>query len=114
MLSLQRCREIVGWDCLLDDDLLVRLRDQLYGLADVITGNLLAHRSGDGEACQENKEWSAGEFKAALTLLPECEREDVEERAAIIEFEGGTDRDQAERRAILSAVQKRHDAKERN
>ncbi len=114
MLSLQRCREILGRDCFLDDDQLAQLRDQLYGLADIITGELLAHRSGDGEACKENKEWSTGEFKAALNLLPECEREDVEERAAIIEFEGGADRDLAERRAILSTVQKRHDAKERN
>lgn len=96
MLSLQRCREILGRDCLLDDDQLARLRDQFYGLTDVITGKLLAHRSG----------WSAGGFKAALTLLPECEREDVEERAAIIEFDAGLERGQAERKAIQGEIRR--------
>ena len=51
-------------------------------------------------------------YQAALKLLPESEREDVEERAAIIEFEGGANRDEAERQAILGAVQVRNEKKD--
>jgi len=114
MLSLQRCREILGQGCVLDDHQIESLRDQLYGLAHVVTDEMCEHRSGDSKASEENDGCNSGDFKAGLNLLPESEREDVEERAAIIEFDGGADRDQAEREAILGAVEKHYEAKQRN
>jgi hypothetical protein len=44
-------------------------------------------------------------------LLPVEDREEVAERAAIIEFEGGEERDRAERKAILSVVDKPYEKK---
>jgi hypothetical protein len=35
MLSLNRCREILGKDCTLTDEELTMLRDQLYVIAEV-------------------------------------------------------------------------------
>jgi hypothetical protein len=39
-------------------------------------------------------------------MLPEDERDDVEERAAIIEFEGQADREVAEKQAILATIRR--------
>jgi hypothetical protein len=43
-----------------------------------------------------------------MTLLPYDTRPEVEERAAIIEHEAGIERDEADRRAVLSAVRRHH------
>jgi hypothetical protein len=114
MFSLERCRSILGRECALDDDQLTRLRDQLYGLADVVTEELLIQRQIDGAEESEVGASGAAHYRKALNLLPESEREDVEERAAIIEFEAGTDRDDAERKAILCALQERRDQKDKS
>lgn len=37
MLSLERCRELLGPGCQLSDEELERLREQLYALADIVT-----------------------------------------------------------------------------
>lgn len=75
MLLLQRCREILGPECLLSDTELQLLRDQLYGLADVIVTSFLKQKS-------------------------HPEREKWEERAAIMEFDGGLTRTEAESMAL--------------
>lgn len=92
MFSLERCRSILGREYALDDEQLITLRDQLYGLADVVIEKFRVQKEiyGDGEA-EDSRQ---GDYRAALSLLPENEREDVEERAAIIEFEGGEGRDE--------------------
>ena len=112
MFSLERCRQILGRDCTLDDVELVTLRDQLYGLADVLTDHLRNQPQFNGKDALEIVEPDV--YQAALRLLPEIEREDVEERAAIIEFEGGVERDEAERQAILGSLQTRSEKKNRN
>lgn len=53
MISLERCREILGPDCQLSDEELERLRDQLYTLADIITTAFLENRE-RGLAAPEN------------------------------------------------------------
>lgn len=50
MLTIQRCREILGKDCALSDAELENLRDQLYGLADVAVSAFLEARRSDGTA----------------------------------------------------------------
>jgi hypothetical protein len=108
VFSLERCRNILGRDCALDDEQVKRLRDQLYGLADIVIDELR-----DQPKIKRNDGQERGVYKAALGLLPESEREDVEERAAIIEFEGGVARGEAEQKAILEVVRRRSEKKER-
>lgn len=100
MLTIEQCREILGDDVHLSDERLERLRDELYRVADVVTEHIattapsLAREAG---------------LEAALALLPEEEREDVAERAAIMEFEGGTPADKAERAAVALVIRRRRD-----
>ena len=44
MLSIERCRYVLGADCQLTDDELERLRDKLYALADIAITALLEQR----------------------------------------------------------------------
>ena len=60
-LSISICRDLIGPGCSLTDEEVATLRDQLYSVAEAIT---------------------------SLMPTPE-ELESVEERAAIMEFEGG-------------------------
>lgn len=90
MLSLERCREILG-DDLTDADLEM-LRDALYALADVVV-------SGFTEPVTPGMT----PFRHALQLVPDSERFQLEERAAIHEYDGGLGRDQAERTALSEA-----------
>ncbi len=90
MLSVVRCRELLrgggGSDAEIE-----RLRDALYALANVAIDLHQEHR-----------------LPHALRLLPSEQRDAVGERAAIVEFEGGLRRDEAERRAVWGAVQRRN------
>jgi len=61
------------------------LRDQLYSVAGIV----LTEYAG-----------SKGGFASAVGALTESERLQAEERAAIMEFDGGLSRDQAERLAL--------------
>ena len=92
MLSVEQCRKILGCGGLLSDKELEILRDQMYGLADVIL-DCLKSRS-----IAEN---TSGNFRRALTLIPEDVHPLLEERAAIVEFDGQTIRDDAERFTVL-------------
>src|SRR5262245_1757272 len=112
MFSLERCRQIVGYNCGLDDEKLIKLRDQLYGLADVLTDQLRIQRQINNLRDLQTSETNA--YESALRLLPESEREDVEERAAILEFDGGINREGAERKAILGVLEIRNQKKDWN
>ena len=111
MLSLHHCKKLLGPDCELDEDEIAQLRDQLYGLAGIITDEILSHQLNVASRIKKNLQSNLQGFQAALTLLTDEEKEDVEERAAIIEFEAGADRDEAERKAILHTTQKRNKTK---
>ena len=85
MLSLQRCRELLTGDArAFSDDELEALRTQFYAVAQVGVRATIRERR----------------FAQAIADLSEEERADVEERAAILEFEGRLSRDQAERLAL--------------
>lgn len=111
MLSVQRCREILGSNCLLTDQELELLRDQMYGLAGIVLDQIGGADGSTANKYQTKPETDAEGYKTAVRLLRDEDREDVEERAAIIEFEGGADRDQAERKALLSVVRRHHETK---
>lgn len=95
MLSLQKCRSLLGADCKLTDAELEQLQRELYAVADVSIGALCAQKrscSGNGSKSQV--------VSGCLGGIPEEERETVEERAAILEFEGGLKKPEAERQAF--------------
>ena len=87
MLSLQKCRSLLGPDCELADSQIEQLRQELYALAHIA---LDAHRESTRPANEDTP----------LAHLPRENREEAEERAAIFEFDAGLQRGAAERKAI--------------
>ena len=73
------------------DEDLERIRRDLYVLARVAVSAFGTHHAVDRPE----------RLKAALRLVPDHEQEALEERATICEYDGGLDRDDAER-AVLS------------
>ena len=118
MLSFRHCREILGKGCSLSKAELELLRDQLYALAEVVTEEFPKRvqgrqkpRTGEGKPEGRRKGSELGiitqSFQDLFGLIPEIERDDVEERAAIMEFDGGLDRAEAERRAVCNFLKRR-------
>ena len=105
----------------MSDTELELLRDRLYGLARVAVEacptqqrrnsqrNALngARRAING-AAKTNEPQEPARFSEALAVLPEDERYEVEERAGIMEFEGGLDRGAAEQAAFSEFWRARH------
>jgi len=96
MLSVTNCREILGADSAkISDAEMEALRDQLYYLATVTVNTLQSNRG------------SSNAFSNLRLSLKQCLADtciEVEERAAVMEFDGKLSRDQAERAAIAAAV----------
>jgi hypothetical protein len=105
MLSLERCREILGSDCPKSDAELEKLRDQLYGLARVAV-EALPNKPRKNTLPREPEC-----FADALLFLPENERYELEERAGIMEFDGGLDRSAAEQAAFSKFWREKHQRK---
>jgi len=85
-----------------------RLRDQFQAIAEVVVEEIIVKRrvlptSSAREARPDHSRERAR--SAALRLIAEPQRHAIEERAAIMEFDGGVERDRAERHAVLNAVQ---------
>lgn len=94
MLSIARARQLVGPDSPLTDEQLARLCDELYPLARAAVSCYLKESAGPRPSTVVQT------FTAVLESLPELEREELEERAAIMEYDGGMDRGEAERAAM--------------
>ena len=71
------------------------MRNQMYDVAHVVVANLVKQR----ELGLQNKGTSSS-VNDALQLVPERNRFDILERAGIREYDGGVDRDTAERGAV--------------
>jgi hypothetical protein len=111
MLSLERCREVLGDDAPQSDAELELLRDQLYGLADVLIDGFVEQRQRRKGAPQNTPEGVCSPVESlsdALHLVPTDDQGDVEERAAIMESDGGLDRDAAERAAFADYWRRKH------
>ena len=88
VLSIQRCRTILGAGANKSDAEIEQLRDQFYTIARVwIDGGAKMMRS---------------PFMEFLASLPTHDRCEIEERAAVMEFAGGLSRPAAERTAIAA------------
>jgi hypothetical protein len=109
MLSLERCRTVLGDDSPTSAADLALLRDHMYALANVAF-DVFESRSRKPEAPaltgDNGENPSARGFEAALELIPEADRSSVEERAAIKEFDGGVERSEAERTAVYELALK--------
>ena len=121
MLSLKKCRELLPADSPESDSELELLRDQLYGLARVAVEACTPlrcrnsqHNAPDGArraiggGARDNEPQEPARFFAGLASLPEDERYEVEERAGIMEFEGGLDRGAAEQSAFSEFWREKH------
>lgn len=115
MLTVKKCRELVGDDTNLSDEMLEKLRDELYSLANAIldgttAAQLLPPRELPHHNCDKHDGPDTGDipcdvgaaspYPDVLALLPEDDRNAVEERAAMHEFDGGCTREQAEKLAL--------------
>ena len=92
MLSISQCRELLGENCPKDDDEVERLQEHFRQLAHVVvdlSDMLLKHP------------------ERLIAELPDEARGTVEERAAILEFDGGVSRRLAERRAFTASFRSR-------
>jgi hypothetical protein len=90
MLSLERCRKLLGPENSVPDEKLVTLRDQLYCLAELVLDLRDSSQKVDPSVN------GAFEQIAVSNEDPNV----LKERAAIIEFDGKVSRDEAERRTI--------------
>jgi hypothetical protein len=110
MFSVKRCRQLLPRDCDLSDQEIEALRDQIYLLSRVIIDQFLEERQTTAGECATNsisQVSSAGNFQAALQLVPEQERPLLEERASVMEFDGELSRDEAERSAVALTLPER-------
>ena len=98
MISIERCRKILN-DSSLSDQEVKEIRSSLYGLANE-TIEFLTENSKFPFALIDEKSTFTDNFETALRNVPPAEREAMEERAAILEFDGGLDRELAERKAF--------------
>ena len=90
MFSIQRCREILGTDAPKSDAEIEKVRDQLYAIADVWLAR--------------GAEVPPTPAAALFASLSEDDRFEVEERAALMEFDGRLLRDHAERVAFATIM----------
>lgn len=95
MLSLQKCRSLLGTDCKLTDSQIEQLRQEIYAFSDVAVEAFCAQRRAN--TANGSKPNDAG---SCLAAIPQEERQAVEERAAILEFEGHLKKPEAERQAF--------------
>jgi hypothetical protein len=110
VLTLQQCRKLVGADCDLSDNELEVAREQLYALA-ALTIDVVTDRKRTRLRLVSPKPSSlpAPSFMAALNLIENDQRNEIEERAAILEYDANLSRDEAERTAILLTLRSSDD-----
>jgi hypothetical protein len=94
MISLERCRKVLGPKNRLSDENLATLREQLYCFAELALNVRDRQKTTDSEPCALEQAAKSPEDLEALR-----------ERAAIIEFDGNFSRDDAERQAITLSLE---------
>lgn len=114
MLTVADCRRLLGSRCAQSDADLQAVRDHLYALATVAVSayserarHLKTIRNAGGVVAT-SEILPAQPFNAALAQIPESERLQLEERAAILEYEAGLDRDRGERKAVADWLADEH------
>jgi hypothetical protein len=104
VLSVARCRSLLGPDCTLTEARLDEVRQDLYTLAQISVEGFCKRRDPKDVTPAAHGSASQGaplNVPTATSLLPNEDRHAVEERSAILEFEAGLSRQEAEREALL-------------
>ncbi len=109
MLTLARCRKFIGEQNRLSDDEVKSVREELYTFADVLLGSIREDilQSLQVPIPEKPGASEADDWTDVLSRLPEEDRLEVEERAAIMEFDGGLERQKAEVIALRSFRRRR-------
>lgn len=111
MLSLGRCRALLGSSCGLTDAELEDLRGAYYSLAELALEQRAGRQERKLEALAPLRRPKAlhpappDSWKSTLLLVQPDQRYGLEERAAILEFEGKLSRRDAERQALVEWCQ---------
>lgn len=103
MISLERCREILG-DQSLPEDQVASMREAIYSIAFVAFDDYVSKANVTGDKVSQSVAGEKFQFERALTLVSEEVRAGIEERAAIKEFESESGRDEAERTAFQEYI----------
>ncbi len=99
LISLDRCRKLLGADAAVSDEELTEIRESLYQLAHVVVSAYTEqHHAVDVGVASE-------EFEEFLKRLPPEEQEEVEKRAAALVQDKGMCREKAERVAITEYIE---------
>jgi hypothetical protein len=105
MLSLARCREFLGSSNALTDQQVETLRQDLYALAEVALEDFRhpEKRPSTGRTPLEKPRSPDPHqlLEETLAQVSTSERHELEERAAILEFDAGLERREANRKALL-------------
>ncbi len=107
MLSLRECQEILGHQSNLCSESLEHLRSQLYGIAEDIVDVGIRSAGSNSSYISTPKSKSVKidpeivpNFELAIERLPDDQREEIIERSAIMEYNGGIPKDEAEKYAL--------------
>ena len=103
MLSLQHCRKLVSPECDVSDEELAAVREELYCVASLAIDMWQKGVKSSPKPVRTNK--TRNGFGKALRLLADDTRAEIEERAAIAEYDGNLARDEAERAAIAMTLE---------
>ena len=95
-LSIAQCRRHLGHATEFSDAEVALLRDQLYSFARVLVDDY-ARRPRRGVGVRQ---LPRSQFEQALAALPVEDCAQIEERAAILEYDGRLERDAAQRKSI--------------
>jgi hypothetical protein len=99
VLSLARCRALLGPDCKLTEAQLEQRRQDLYALAEVALESFSLRK----------RDLANGPPRAKVRVFP-IQQYETDERAAILEFEAGMDRSKAEDKANFGSVMHRSES----
>ena len=102
MLSLLRCRSLLGPSCQLSDAQVEKLKTDLYQFAEVaLEGWRQGKKLEPKHALTSLTRLFSNRTHATIAHFPEEDRCQIEERAGILEFDAGLFRIDAERQALL-------------
>jgi len=105
VIAIEKCRKIIG-DPTIPDNEIESIREALYSLAFVLFDECAAKPKDFSRESEADAGAERLQFRKALALMPEFEREHIEERAAIKEYEAELNKDEAERSAIQEYVER--------
>lgn len=117
MLSIQRCRRILGDHAPSTDGEIEKLRDELSALAEIVTDRVASSSSAGSltdapaQPVGPNQETETPDdgpgYHDTVRLVDDADRAEIEERAAIMEYDANRPRAEAERFAVIDFCERR-------